>query len=169
VLCFKVFPSWGTRVSPGFLVDLNRLGSPTGLRAGSAIRVPLGQPRIVIVRREFRLYYLFGGGYVEDFPVGLGRDGTTPEGEFVIEELIKNPDWHHEGQVIPYGDPRNILGSRWMAFRDTPEHHGFGIHGTTDPSSIGKEASSGCVRMLKADVERLFEWTPRGTEVSILR
>jgi hypothetical protein len=170
VLCAKVFPQWGTKVSPGFLVELNRLGAATNLRAGVSIRVPIGEPRIVIRKGEFRLYYLFAGGYVADFPVGLGREGTTPEGTFEIAEMIKNPDWHpRAGVIIPYGDVRNILGSRWMAFKDTPEHQGFGIHGTTDPSSIGKEASSGCVRMLRDDVERLFEWTPRGTAVEIFR
>jgi hypothetical protein len=170
VLCSKVFPAWGTKVSPGLLVEINRLGKATNLRAGAAIRVPIGEPQIIIVRREFRLYYLFGGGYVRDYPVGLGREGTTPEGTFVIEEMIRNPDWHpRAGVVIPYGHPENILGSRWMAFKDTSDYQGFGIHGTTDPASIGKEASSGCVRMLRDDVEQLFEWTPRGAKVVILR
>ncbi|HEX5030758.1 MAG TPA: L,D-transpeptidase [Candidatus Eisenbacteria bacterium] len=170
VLCAKVFPQWGTKLSPGFLVEINRLGAATNLRAGVSIRVPIGEPQIVIRKGEFRLYYLFAGGYVQDFPVGLGREGTTPEGTFTIAEMIRNPDWHpRAGVIIPYGDPRNILGSRWMAFRDTPEHQGFGIHGTTEPGSIGKEASSGCVRMLREDVERLFEWTPRGTRVEIAR
>jgi hypothetical protein len=170
VLCAKVFPQWGTRVSPGFLVDINRLGAATNLRAGVAIRVPIGEPKIIIRKGEFRLYYTFAGGYVRDFPVGLGREGTTPEGVFTISEMIRNPDWHpRAGVIIPHGDPRNILGSRWMAFRDTPDHQGFGIHGTTEPASIGKEASSGCVRMLRDDVERLFEWTPRGTPVIIVR
>jgi len=170
VLCTKVFPQAGTKASPGFLVEINKLGSATNLRAGVAIRVPLGEPRIVIVKSEFRLYFLFGGGYIQDFPVGLGREGTTPEGAFVIDEMIRNPDWHpRAGVIIPFGDPRNILGTRWLAFRDTAEHQGFGIHGTTEPGSIGKEASSGCVRMLRDDVERLFEWTPRGTGVAIVR
>lgn len=170
VLCSKVFPEWGTKASPGFVVEINKLVKATNLRAGVAIRVPLGEPRIVIVKSEFRLYFLFAGGYVQDFPVGLGREGTTPEGTFVIDEMIRNPDWHpRSGVIIPFGDPRNILGTRWLAFRDTTEHQGFGIHGTTDPSSIGKEASSGCVRMLRDDVERLFEWTPRGATVTILR
>ena len=170
VLCQKVFPEWGTRASAGFLVDVNHLGAATNLRANEPIRVPLGEPEIVIVKHEFRLYFLFGGGFVRDFPVGLGREGSTPEGTFVIQEKIKNPDWNpRAGVIIPYGDPRNILGTRWMAFKETADYRGFGIHGTTDPASIGKEASSGCVRMSKADVEQLFEWTPRGTKVTILR
>ncbi|HEX5136870.1 MAG TPA: hypothetical protein VFY93_07865, partial [Planctomycetota bacterium] len=76
VLCAKVFPQWGTKLSPGFLVEINRLGAATNLRAGVSIRVPIGEPKIVIRKGEFRLYYLFAGGYVQDFPVGLGREGT---------------------------------------------------------------------------------------------
>jgi len=166
----KVFPGWGTKVSPGFIVSVNKLPGPAGLRAGEPIRVPLGEPSIVIVKSEFRLYYLFAGCYVRDYPVGLGRAGSTPEASFVIDELIRDPNWNPQpGVIIPHGDPRNILGSRWMGFRNSSDYRGFGIHGTSDPASIGKEASSGCVRMLRADVEELFEWTPRGTPVRILR
>ncbi|MHC4970700.1 MAG: L,D-transpeptidase [Planctomycetota bacterium] len=169
VLCKKVFPGWGARVDPGFLVEVNRLRSAKGLRAGDPIKVPLGEPTIVIRKREYRLYYLFSGCFVRDFAVGLGKEGSTPEAGFVIWEKIRNPVWNpRAGVVIPYGDPRNILGTRWMAFRDSAEYRGFGIHGTSDPSSIGQDASSGCVRMLREDVERLFDWTPRGTRVTIL-
>lgn len=169
VLCKKVFPGWGARVDPGFLVEVNGLRSAKGLRAGEPIRVPLGEPTIVIRKHEYRLYFLFNGCYVRDFAVGLGKEGSTPEAEFVIWEKIRNPVWNpRAGVVIPYGDPRNILGTRWMAFKDTAEYRGFGIHGTSDPSSIGQNASSGCVRMLREDVERLFAWTPRGTRVTIL-
>ncbi|MHC4493883.1 MAG: L,D-transpeptidase, partial [Planctomycetota bacterium] len=170
VLCKKVFPGWGARVDPGFLVSVNRLRSAKDLRAGDPIKVPLGEPEIVIRKREYRLYYLFNGCFVRDFAVGLGKEGSTPEAKFVIWEKIRNPAWNpRAGVVIPYGDPRNILGTRWMAFRDSAEHRGFGIHGTSDPSSIAQDASSGCVRMLREDVERLFDWTPRGTRVTILR
>jgi len=170
VLCKKVFPGWGARVDPGFLVEVNRLRSAKDLRAGDPIKVPLGEPEIVIVKHEYRLYYLFNGCFVRDFAVGLGKEGSTPETRFLIWEKIRNPAWNpRAGVVIPYGDPRNILGTRWMAFKDSAEYRGFGIHGTSDPSSIGQDASSGCVRMLREDVERLFEWTPRGTRVTILR
>jgi lipoprotein-anchoring transpeptidase ErfK/SrfK len=89
---------------------------------------------------------------------------------FVIEEKIPHPDWYPKpGVKIPYGDPENILGTRWMAFRNTAEYRGFGIHGTADPTSIGKAMSSGCIRMRRADVERLFDWTPIGMKVTIRR
>ncbi|MHC4549228.1 MAG: L,D-transpeptidase [Planctomycetota bacterium] len=170
VLCRKVFPQWGAKTSPGFVVEVNGLRSARDLRAGEPIKVPLGEPEIVIVKSEYRLYFLLDGGYVRDFAVGLGKEGTTPEAQFVVEEKIKNPAWNpRAGVVIPYGDPRNILGTRWMAFKNNAEYRGLGIHGTSDPASIGRGASAGCVRMLREDVERLFAWTPRGTRVSVLR
>ncbi len=169
-LCAGEFRQYGSSVGPGFICAVNRMRSPTDLRAGEPIKVPLGGSSIVVCKREFRLYFLVGGAYVADFPVGLGKLGSTPVADFVIEKKLKNPDWYPSpGVMIPYGDARNILGSRWLGFRNSPEYRGFGIHGTTDPASIGREESSGCVRMQAADVERLYDWAPEGTTVSILR
>ena len=69
--------------------------------------------------------------------------------------------------TIPYGNPENILGTRWMGFKNSPGLTGFGIHGTTRPESIGREESSGCIRMGRSDVEELFGWTPYRTEVIV--
>jgi len=169
-LCSGEFRSYGSSVGPGFICTVNRMRSATDLRAGEPIKVPLGASSIVVVKREFRLYFLVGGAYVADFPVGLGKLGSTPVAAFVIEKKLKNPDWYPSpGVMIPYGDPRNILGTRWLGFKNSPEYRGFGIHGTVDPSSIGREESSGCVRMQAADVEKLYDWAPEGTPVTILR
>ena len=140
----KVFSGWGAKSSEGFIAHVNGLSSPKALRAGEVIRVPLGEPSIIVRKREFRLYFLLDGCYVRDFPIGLGREGSTPEANFVIEKKIKEPDWYPKpGVKIPYGDSRNILGTRWMAFRNSPDYRGFGIHGTVHPSSIGKEGVVG--------------------------
>jgi lipoprotein-anchoring transpeptidase ErfK/SrfK len=78
---------------------------------------------------------------------------------------MDDPTWYAPGgKIIPPGDPRNILGSRWLGL-DKP---GYGIHGTTEPSSIGRSVTAGCVRMLNKDVEELFVILPVGTEVAIL-
>jgi len=169
VLCNKVFPkTFGVRAEPGLIMAMNGLRRPQDLKAGVYIRVPAGEPTIVVVKREFRVYYLLDGAYVRDWRVGLGAGGSTPVGTFTIETKIKDPDWFpKQGVKIKHGDARNILGTRWMGFRDTPGLTGFGIHGTTLPDSIGKEESSGCVRMQREDVEELFGWTPRKTTVII--
>jgi lipoprotein-anchoring transpeptidase ErfK/SrfK len=54
-----------------------------------------------------------------------------------------------------------------MGFENRDDLFGYGIHGTTQPESVGTDASNGCVRMLKQDVEELFEWVPRGTVVTV--
>ena len=92
---------------------------------------------------------------------------ATPEGDFEIATKLKNPPWYRRGERIEYGDPRNILGTRWIGFRDTAEYQGYGIHGTTKPESIGKAQSDGCIRMLNGDVEELFGLVTIGTPVII--
>ena len=170
LLCRKTFPGRGAKVDSGLIVTVNGMGNPRNLRAGEPIKVPLGESEIVIVKHEYRLYFLHNGGYVRDFRVGLGREGSTPEASFLIAEKIRKPAWNPKpGVTIPYGHPDNILGSRWMAFSNSAEYRGFGIHGTSNPSSIGKEESSGCIRMLRADVELLFDWVRRGVRVRIMR
>lgn len=170
-LCRKEFPKrFGVRTDVGLILAMNNLGRAEDLRAGVHLRVPAGTPSIVVVKSEFRLYYLLDGAYVRDWEVGLGARGSTPQGAFKIESKIKNPDWFPKrGVKVPHGDPANILGTRWMGFKDTAELTGFGIHGTTLPESIGREESSGCIRMHRADVEEVFGWTPRGTKVEIFR
>ena len=87
---------------------------------------------------------------------------------FTIEEKVPEPPWSPPGRTpLPYGHPENILGTRWMGFKPTPEYAGFGIHGTTKDETIGEAASNGCVRMHNADVEELFDLIPRGTLVEI--
>jgi hypothetical protein len=169
VLCKKVFPEkFGVRAETGLIMKMNGLGRPQDLKAGVYIRVPAGIPSIVVVKREFRAYFLLDGVYVGDWPVGLGAQGSTPVGSFMIVSKIKNPDWFpKQGVKIKFGDPRNILGTRWMGFKNAPGVTGYGIHGTAHPDSIGKEESSGCIRMDRGDVEELFGWTPRKTKVVI--
>jgi len=170
VLCKKTFRNYGARTSPGFVAAVNGMRSPKDLRAREPIRVPLGTLSIRVVKHEFRLYVLLDDCYVRSFGVGLGRQGGTPVTTFVVGGMNKNPDWYPKpGLKIPFGDSRNILGTRWIGFRNTPEHRGFGIHGTSDPSSIGREESSGCVRMLNREVEILFDWLTPGTKIAVVR
>jgi lipoprotein-anchoring transpeptidase ErfK/SrfK len=81
---------------------------------------------------------------------------------------IKDPPWYRRGERIEHGDPRNILGTRWMGFKPTSDLTGYGIHGTTQPESVPGRVSNGCIRMRNADVEELFEWVPKGTKVYVL-
>ena len=106
-----------------------------------------------------------GERIVKVYSVGTGREGITPVGAFTIVNKIVEPEWFKPGEgVIPYGDPRNLLGTRWMGL-SAPL---VGIHGTPDAASIGYSASHGCVRMLIPSVEWLFERVTVGTPVFIV-
>ena len=96
--------------------------------------------------------------------VSTGANNSTPTGTFKITEKIVNPPWYKPGAVIPAGSPENILGTRWLGI----DKEGYGIHGTTDPKSLGKQVTAGCVRMSNTDVEELFGIVGKDTEVIIV-
>jgi hypothetical protein len=160
---------WKGRVRSGYGVVLwmNNVPSPDRLRVGG-LWVPEEPVRLLVRKREHTLWVLLGEVPVRFFSVGLGMNGRTPEGTFEIEELMPRPDyWPPGGKRVPFGQKGNPLGTRWMGFRDTPDAQGFGIHGTDDPDSIGKDLSQGCVRLANGDVEQLFTWATVGTLVEI--
>jgi lipoprotein-anchoring transpeptidase ErfK/SrfK len=144
------------------------------LRAGERIMVSWRMPTVVVDKEGLKLYLLYHGEVARIYPVAIGKgDGekelsATPEGVFVIDAKIKDPPWYRHGERIEHSDPRNILGTRWMAFKPTSELTGYGIHGTTQPESVPGRVSNGCIRMHNADVEELFEWVPKGTKVHVL-
>lgn len=83
---------------------------------------------------------------------------------------MKEPAWYSpDGGVFPYGHKENILGTRWIGFKDKPDLRGYGIHGTTQPETIGTESSNGCIRMLNSDVEELYDFVTLNTEIVIQR
>jgi hypothetical protein len=83
-------------------------------------------------------------------------------GEFKIVNRVTNPTYYHKGQVIGAGKS-NPVGTRWMGL----SAKGYGIHGTNQPNSIGKAASTGCIRMDKQDLEELFASVDVGDAVEI--
>jgi len=172
-LCSKAgapFRTKGAHLEPGFVLWVNDLRSARNLRAGMHLTVPIGSFRMVVDKSAYTLRVFYGEGFVKEYRVGLGRDDKTPEGEFVVETKLEKPEWTSpEGRIYPYGDAKNPLGTRWLGFRNSPRASGYGVHGTDDPSSIGGNASNGCIRMMNADVEELFSWVPRSATVVIRR
>lgn len=111
------------------------------------------------------------------WPIAVGMVGhKTPRGLYVIDDRDLHPtwtlgdfDWVREagltpGAVLPYGDPNNPILGRWLGLKDAK---GVGIHGTADESSIGKDASHGCIRMRVDDVLELYPSAPLRTPVYI--
>lgn len=109
---------------------------------------------IVVDRQNYRLALVSGRFILRSYPVGLGGD-KTPDGVFTITDKVKNPNGRDDGD----------FGSRGMQLSDSD----YAIHGTKEPKSIGEDRSLGCIRMLKADIEELFDMVPSGTKVTIGR
>jgi lipoprotein-anchoring transpeptidase ErfK/SrfK len=130
------------------------------------------EPVIVIHRASNRLYLYNGVRLVRTFPVATGQpQWPTPLGRFEIVVKWVNPWWYPPTQdswaqglkPVPPG-PGNPLGTRWMGL-SAP---GVGIHGTSEPWSIGHSESHGCIRMQVPSAEWLFSHVRIGTPVFII-
>ncbi len=124
--------------------------------------------KVVISKSDFRLYILLGEAIVLDYPVGIGHSDSTPEGVFYIQGKTKNPTWTRpDGSVVRFGEEGHTIGNRWMGFATKRGRTPYGIHGTIENDSIGKQMSEGCIRMLKSDVEEVFRLIPEGCAVEV--
>jgi lipoprotein-anchoring transpeptidase ErfK/SrfK len=128
---------------------------------------------IVIDTANTYLYYVLGSGRAMRYGVGVGREGFTWSGVQSITRKAEWPDWHPPAEMIarqPYlprfvaGGPGNPLGARAMYLGSSQ----YRIHGTNDPTTIGKFVSSGCIRMTNEDVSDLFSRVSVGARVVVL-
>jgi lipoprotein-anchoring transpeptidase ErfK/SrfK len=121
--------------------------------------------RVIVVSLEDHKLALVEDGKVKKiYTVAVGKPSTpSPVGTFTIARRVMNPTYSHEGRVVPPG-PNNPVGTRWMGL-SIP---GYGIHGTNVPSSIGKAASHGCIRMARKDLEELYPMVEVGDTVELI-
>ena len=128
---------------------------------------------VVIDTGNTALYYVLGEGRAIRYGVGVGRQGFTWSGAETISRKAEWPDWYPPSEMIarqPYlprfmaGGPGNPLGARAM-YLGASEYR---IHGTNDPTTIGKFVSSGCIRLTNEDVTDLFNRVNVGTRVVVL-
>ena len=128
---------------------------------------------IVIDTGNTYLYYVLGQGRAVRYGVGVGREGFTWSGVQTVTRKAEWPDWTPPSEMIarqPYlprfvaGGPGNPLGARAMYLGSSI----YRIHGTNDPSTIGKFVSSGCIRLTNEDVADLFSRVTIGTKVVVL-
>jgi lipoprotein-anchoring transpeptidase ErfK/SrfK len=137
---------------------------------GQRLKIPKGKISIRVDKGNRTLVLYLDEKLLKRYPVGIGKDDRTPVGSFSVKDRVPQPPWYRElgkPPILP-GDPRNILGSHWLGLKVPIElGSGYGIHGTTDESSIGQETSNGCVRMRNRDVAEVFALAPVGTPVEI--
>ncbi|MGL4495305.1 MAG: L,D-transpeptidase [Beijerinckiaceae bacterium] len=128
---------------------------------------------IVVRTSERRLYFITAPGTAIRYTVGVGKAGKQWTGTKYVEELAVEPAWSppasvkrerpHLPNLIPPG-PRNPMGARVIGLGPGGE---YAIHGTNEPSSVGRFVSFGCIRMHNADVIDLFARVRMGTPVVV--
>jgi len=136
---------------------------------------------IVIDTASKYLYLALEGGKAMRYGIGVGRQGFSWAGTATIRRKAKWPTWTPPAAMVARdefaakwaagmpGGPTNPLGARALYLYQGNRDTLYRIHGTTVPSSIGKAVSSGCIRMLNADVADLYDRVPVGTEVVVLQ
>jgi len=123
-----------------------------------------GHRKLIISLTDHKIALLEDGHIKKIYPVAVGKASTpSPEGTFQIIARVPNPTWWGPGKVVGPGKA-NPLGTRWMGL----SQKGYGIHGTNVPSSIGRSASHGCIRMRNQDVEELFALVAIGDTVELV-
>jgi lipoprotein-anchoring transpeptidase ErfK/SrfK len=139
-------------------------------------------PGTIVVDPGNRFLYLIeDDSFATRYGVGVGRAGLELKGTAYVARKAKWPFWRPTGEMIRRqpkkyaryadgmrGGPNNPLGARALYLYRGRNDTMYRIHGTNQPSSIGRAVSNGCVRMLNAHVEELYERVPVGTFVVIL-
>ncbi|GJQ29188.1 MAG: hypothetical protein HBSAPP03_10720 [Phycisphaerae bacterium] len=156
-------------VDSKFIARINGMANPDVLKLGQKLKLVRGPFHAVVTKSEFRLD-LFAGSpdepetwtFIRSFSVGLGDGNSTPVGLFTIRNKMENPSWRNPrtGEAFSADDPKNPIGEFWLGWEglgDSKIHTGFGVHGTIEPASIGKEMSMGCVRMATDDIAMVYE------------
>jgi lipoprotein-anchoring transpeptidase ErfK/SrfK len=135
----------------------------------------------VIVNTEQKaLYHMIAPNTAIRYGVAVGKEGFDWAGIARVGRKVEWPRWTPPPAMIKRrpeleqwrygmpGGPQNPLGARALYLFDKKGDTGFRIHGTNEPSSIGKAASSGCIRMLNEEVAELYSQVPIGTKVIVL-
>lgn len=138
-------------------------------------------PGTIIVDTPARqLYLVLQGGKAMRWGCAVGKDGFRWAGLADIGRKVMWPRWTPPKEMIARspekakwangmpGGPDNPLGARALYLFQNGNDTLYRIHGTTDPMSIGHNASSGCIRMINQDVVELYRRVPIGTRVVVL-
>jgi lipoprotein-anchoring transpeptidase ErfK/SrfK len=150
-------------ISAELLARINKIEDINMIRAGQTIKVLKGPFHARVNKKSYTMDVYLGDLFVKQFKVGLGADDSTPTGKWQVNVKLVNPTYYppRGGQIIDADDPTNPLGERWIGLvgvdGEALGQQRYGIHGTIEPDSIGRDASLGCIRMFNEDVVFLYD------------
>jgi lipoprotein-anchoring transpeptidase ErfK/SrfK len=157
-------------------LDAAALQSP---RTARVVPNPTNErPGTIIVDTASRhLYYVEADGRAIEYGIGVGREGFAWKGMAQVGRKAEWPRWIPPADMLKRrpdlpvsmdGGLENPLGARALYLFKGKTDTLFRIHGTNEPDSIGKAVSSGCIRMMNADVMDLYRRVPVGARVVVL-
>jgi lipoprotein-anchoring transpeptidase ErfK/SrfK len=156
----KIAKRFNTTV--GLIMRSNNLKSDV-IRPSQRLKISKAKYSVVVDYSDNILFLKSDQDMLKRYVVATGINDSTPIGAFKVINKLKDPVWYKAGAIVSSGSPENILGSRWLGLSVA----GYGIHGTTEPETLGSHVTAGCVRMKTEDVEELYDILPMGTEVVI--
>jgi lipoprotein-anchoring transpeptidase ErfK/SrfK len=147
----------------------------SGFKRGKIVdyRAAAAKGSIIVDTRQHALYLILGNGKAAKYRVATAKPGFEWSGTHQVASKTQWPDWRppvemrkRRPELPAYmaGGPKNPLGARAIYIGGTI----YRIHGTNEPSSIGKSASSGCIRMLNEDVSELYRFVKIGASVTVI-
>ena len=161
------------QLAPEPEADLATPADPALARRIVSYHTSAGPGTVIVDTANTSLYYVLGGGKAIRYAIGVGREGFTWSGTQSVTRKAEWPDWVPPPEMIarqPYlprwiaGGETNPLGARSLYLGNTA----YRIHGTNAPDTIGRRVSSGCIRMLNADVIDLYSRVDVGAKVIVL-
>jgi LysM repeat protein len=145
------------------LARINGIADPAALRPGQELKVVRGPFSAVIRLERFELTLTLHGRYAGRFPIGIGRDAGQLEGSYTVCEKIVNPSYYGpDGTNVHADDPNNPLGEYLLDLGE-----GIALHGTNDPSNVGRGAGRGSIFLTAQDIDDVFHILSVGSRVII--
>ena len=155
------------------------LGDTATRKTAQVVPNPTRQPpgTLVIDTASRHLYLVQAGGDAIQYGIGVGRQGFSWKGTANIQRKAEWPSWTPPADMLkrrpdlPHrmeGGIENPLGARALYLFQGNHDTLYRIHGTNEPDTIGKAVSSGCIRMMNADVIDLYQRVPVGARVVVL-
>lgn len=150
------------KITDDLIVRVNNLRSKSMIREGARLKILHGPFHAVVHKRTYTMDVFLDDVLVRTYKVGLGEHNTTPTGTWHVKNKLTNPTYFppRGGQIVQADDPNNPLGEYWMGLEgvagEAKDQLRYGIHGTNEPNSIGRDLSLGCIRLHNEDVAELF-------------
>ena len=151
-----------------FLERINKVKA-TRIWVGMKLKIIKGPFHVIVDKSDYLMdvYVKDPQGkkvFIANYPVGLGEQDSTPVGMWRVRpnSKVSNPAWPdpRTGKLYQPDDPENPIGEYWVGIEgldaNTKGKKGYGIHGTTDTTSIGQQMSMGCIRLRADDLAIVY-------------